>query len=114
MGKSDPKGRGPQPRLDRFGTYRAFIDQKLPALIGTNKGSMAAGILWFVLFDMASGSDGTIRCASVRRLAERTGMTRVTVRAAMKKLLDAGALEKVTASRVPVYRMQHLLRKDSA
>jgi hypothetical protein len=105
--------RGAPPRLDRFGTLRGFIDYTLPRLIGGKSGSMAAAIIWVVLYDMADATPGPrgglVYGASVQKLHERTWITRVTVRAALKKLIEAGALVVEKKGKVPVYKIEHLL-----
>jgi len=98
-----------RPRLDRFGTLRAFIEN---VLAGLTEDGASTPLVWFVLFGWADGRDGTIRGASIMRLARVTGLAENTVRAAMRKLLAEEMIVVEKPGRVPVYRMPHMRAAD--
>jgi hypothetical protein len=92
-------------RLDRWATLNQFAGSDL-AEVTRRSGSPAAGLVWFVLFSHASGRDGLVR-ASSRWLAEKTGLSRNTARAALRHLLACAAVERDPSGR-GWFRVRHL------
>jgi DNA-binding transcriptional ArsR family regulator len=111
MGKKKP----PQPRLDRWGTLNAFVDDSVADLT-RRTGSASAGLVWFALFRLASATNGRVLGASERRLAKLTGLTRPTISAALTSLTKAKLLcveGKVGQGKAPVYRLEHLTQETA-
>jgi hypothetical protein len=98
----------PRPALDRFGTHRLFVRDKLAGLTAGRNGSLAAAVVWFVLWDLANGRTGLVRGASVTRLARLGGMDRKTVQKAIRRLLKDGAIAVHSPGLVPVYVLVHV------
>lgn len=93
-----------RPRLDRWGTLNAFVDDQLAGL--TREIGASAGLVWVTLFRLASGTDGKASGASERRLSELTGLSRPTIRSACKALISRGfvGIERdATRRAAPVY-----------
>ena len=80
-----------KPRLDRWATLNDFTDKFLAGLV--KEASPEAAVVWFTLFRMASGRDGSVRGASGRRLATTTGLCRNTIRKALKQLIASQAIQ---------------------
>ena len=109
--KRKPKAARPPDRVtpDRWATLNWFTHDELAGFVADTR-SPAAGLLWYVLFTLANGKDGTVRGASVSRLARITGMDRHTVRAALKRLVEAKAVSVHASGAVPVYLLQHVAK----
>jgi hypothetical protein len=102
-------GKGAQ-AIDRWATLNLFARNDLAELTAET-GSTSAGVVWFVLFSLADGRTGLVRGASLSGLARMTALDRNTVRRAVRKLLDRGALSvHDRAGGVPVYYLNHLTK----
>jgi hypothetical protein len=86
------------------------------AALTKDTGSGFAGLALLVIWDLASGKDGTVRGLSVSRLAELMGCDRKTARAAILVLIKHDLLRTVKDAprqgRVPVYMLDHCTKDE--
>ncbi len=95
-------------KLDRFGTMNRFVNEQLAPLTDKYETS-APGLVWCVLWSMASAKDGSVLFASMKRLQRCTGLSKNAVRRALRALKDERLVEVRASGRIPVYSIPHIL-----
>jgi hypothetical protein len=96
--------------LDRWGTLNALVANDLAGL--TTESGPAAAVVWFALFALADGRTGWVTRAGSRRLAALTGLSRNTVKAALRGLTRQKFIQPDREGRPGTYLVKHHPKPD--